>query len=201
MSVIAVIPARGGSRRIPRKNIKDFYGQPIIAYSIQKAQESGLFDHIVVSTDDDEIALISEAYGAKVHRRDPALGVDEVGTQEVVKECLQAMGLTDADKIEHKVCCIYATSPLMSVEDLTDGYYVLGDDFDPSDTFVFSVGYPELRDAGQFYWGLAKEFLRGTPLINSGTRLIHVADERICDINTPEDWKRAMQMYVRLEDA
>ena len=197
MSIIAIIPARGGSQRIPRKNIKDFYGQPIIAYSIQKAQESGLFDHIVVSTDDDEIALISEAYGAKVHRRDPALGADEVGTQEVVRECLMAMGITIADK--HIACCIYATSPLMSVEDLRGGYSLLV--ASNMATFVFSVGYPELRDAGQFYWGRACDFIDEIPLINEYTRMIHVADERICDINTPEDWKRAMKMYARLDDA
>jgi CMP-N-acetylneuraminic acid synthetase len=198
MSVIAVIPARGGSQRIPRKNIKDFYGQPIIAYSIQKAQESGLFDHIVVSTDDDEISMIAEAYGAKVHRRDPAYGADEVGTQEVVKECLLAMGL-DGQFSAHVACCIYATSPLMDVLDMVIGYQILTEYNEAS--FVFSVGYPELRDAGQFYWGWARDFINEVPLINSETRMIHVADERICDINTPEDWKRAMKMYARLDDA
>jgi N-acylneuraminate cytidylyltransferase len=199
MSIIAIIPARGGSQRIPRKNIKDFYGQPIIAYSIQKAQESGLFDHIVVSTDDDEISLIAEAYGAKVHRRDPAYGADEVGTQEVVRECLLAMGLGSNDQATHMACCIYATSPLMSVEDLRDGYQVLA--VNNLVTFVFSVGYPELRDAGQFYWGRACDFIDEIPLINEYTRMIHVADERICDINTHEDWKRAMKMFARLDDA
>jgi N-acylneuraminate cytidylyltransferase len=198
MSVIAIIPARGGSQRIPRKNIKDFYGQPIIAYSIQKAQESGLFDHIVVSTDDDEISMIAEAYGAKVHRRDPAYGADEVGTQAVVRECLMAMGLAVGGCDEHSACCIYATSPLMSVADLTDGFQVLNT---PATSFVFSVGYPELRDAGQFYWGWACDFVLDVPLINEYTRMIHVADERICDINTPEDWKRAMKMYARLDNA
>jgi N-acylneuraminate cytidylyltransferase len=199
VSVIAIIPARGGSQRIPRKNIKDFWGQPIIAYSIQKAQESGLFDHIVVSTDDDEISMIAEAYGAKVHRRDPALGVDEVGTQEVVKECLQAMGLTVED-YTHYACCIYATSPLMDVEDLRLGYHLAIGEIDET-TFVLSAGYPELRDAGQFYWGSVTHFISGEPLIGCATRVIHVADERICDINTPEDWKRAMKMYARLDDA
>jgi N-acylneuraminate cytidylyltransferase len=198
MSVIAIIPARGGSQRIPRKNIKDFYGQPIIAYSIQKAKESGLFDHIVVSTDDDEISMIAESYGAKVHRRDPAYSADEVGTQEVVRECLLAMGL-DKNSLGHIACCIYATSPLMSVEDLRDGYHMMTDFTDTA--FAFSVGYPNLRDAGQFYWGWARDFINEVPLINSQTRMIHVADERICDINTPEDWKRAMKMYARLDDA
>jgi len=198
MSVIAIIPARGGSQRIPRKNIKDFYGQPIIAYSIQKAQESGLFDHIVVSTDDDEIAMVAEAYGAKVHRRDPAYGVDDVGTQEVVRECLTAMGLGLHDEVDHIACCIYATSPLMSVEDLEMGHLLLQS---KGAAYVFSVGYPELRDAGQFYWGRTYCFIASVPLINPDTRMIHVADERICDINTPDDWIRAMLMYARLEDA
>ena len=142
--------------------------------------------------------MIAEAYGAKVHRRDPAYGADEVGTQEVVRECLLAMGLGERS-FSHTACCIYATSPLMSVADLTDGYQILTGNH--AITFVFSVGYPDLRDAGQFYWGRACDFIDEIPLINEYTRMIHVADERICVINTHEDWKRAMKMFARLDDA
>lgn len=194
-NVICVIPARGGSQRIPRKNVKDFYGYPIIAYSIKKAQESGLFDHIIVSTDDDEIALIAEGYGAKVHRRVPELAVDDVGTQEVMCECLAAIGATGPDDI---ACCVYATAPLMSVQDLHMGYDILRL-FRGHTTFVFSVGYPNLRDAGQFYWGWAQDFVCETPLINEYTRMVHVDDSRICDINTHADWMEALRKYAELQ--
>ena len=193
-NVICVIPARGGSQRIPRKNIKDFYGKPIIAYSIEAAHYTGLFDHVIVSTDDDEISLIAEGYGAKVHRRAAWASADDVGTQEVMRDCLAAIGATGPDDI---ACCLYATAPLMDVEDLRMGHDILRD-FGRT-TFVFSVGYPNLCDAGQFYWGWARDFLCGTPLINQYTRLVHVAPERICDINTPADWMEALRKYAELQ--
>jgi len=194
--VIAVIPARGGSQRIPRKNIKLFDGAPIIAYSIWKAKECGLFDEIIVTTDDDEMITIALECGAtSVWLRDPELGKDEVGTQAVVAECLKGTGHTDRDTI---ACCIYATAPLMSVKDLTAGYDVLTNA--PFCSYVFSVGYPNLRDAGQFYWGKAYDFVRNVPLVNIHTHLIHVRDERVCDINTQEDWDRALEMYYALRD-
>lgn len=195
-NVICVIPARGGSQRIPRKNVKDFYGYPIIAYSIKKAQESGLFDHIIVSTDDDEIALIAEGYGAKVHRRAEWAGADDVGTQEVVRECLMAIGADNEDDI---ACCIYATAPLMDVQDLLMGLSLLEWIHYGKTTFAFSVGYPPLQDAGQFYWGWAKDFIDETPLINPYTRMVHVAPERICDINTHADWMEALRKFAELQ--
>lgn len=192
-NTICVIPARGGSQRIPRKNVKDFYGNPIIAYSIMNAGQLGVFDHIIVSTDDDEISLIAEGYGAKVHRRDPAYGADDVGTQAVVRECLMAIGATGADDI---ACCIYATAPLLDVEDLDMGHRLLCGEINTS--FVFSAGYPPLQDAGQFYWGWARCFIDETPLVGPGTRLVHVAPERVCDINTHADWTEALRKYAVL---
>ena len=193
-NVICVIPARGGSQRIPRKNIKDFYGKPIIAYSIEAAHYTGLFDHVIVSTDDDEISLIAEGYGAKVHRRAEWAGADDVGTQEVVRECLMAIGADGPDDI---ACCIYATAPLMCVQDLHMGYDILKL-YRGYTSFVFSVGYPNLRDAGQFYWGWAQDFVYETPLINEHTRMVQVDESRICDINTPADWMEALRKYVEL---
>ena len=190
---ICIIPARGGSTRIPRKNIKLFHGQPIIGHSIEKAQQSELFDRIIVSTDDGEIAEVAKMYEAEVWHRDPAFGANEVGTQDVVAECVDGVGIqippTDV------VCCLYATVPLMSVHDLTLGYYLLSS---MGTAFVLSVGYPPLQDAGQFYWGMARDFGR-VPLIGPRTKMVHVDETRVCDINTPEDWARAEQMYLGLE--
>lgn len=192
---ICVIPARGGSQRILQKNVKPFFGKPIIAYSIEAAKQSGLFDRIVVSTDDLAIKLIALHYGAEVWMRDPRFGADDVGTQDVVKECLKGMQI----KYDSMVCCLYATAPLMSLYDLRHGFYVACGK--SAYTYVMSVGYSPLQDAGQFYWGQQRAFVSGTPLINVETRMIHVDASRVCDINTPEDWVRAEQMFIELQDA
>lgn len=194
MSVIAVIPARGGSTRIPHKNIKLFRDKPIIAYSILAAKASGLFDHIVVSTDDETIAVIAQNWGAIPHMRDPYYGKNEVGTQAVMRECLFKMGLKVQDK--HVACCIYATAPLMSVADLSRGYiWLMGT---AHSAYAFSVGTDPLQDAGQFYWGKTAAFLTDTPLIGPSTIMVPVMANRVCDINTPADWKRALRMYEAL---
>jgi pseudaminic acid cytidylyltransferase len=197
LGTVAVIPARGGSRRIPRKNIKEFHGKPIIAYSIEKAQESELFRHIVVSTDDTEIADIARQYGAKVHKRSAEYARDEVGTQVVMGQVLRDIKLR-----AYIACCIYPTSPLMRVEDLIRGYEELGYH---EAYYTMSIGYPPLCDAGQFYWGFAKNFIEGLPLFGAklyGPRTIPilVPSEHICDINTPEDWAIAETMYGRLHE-
>lgn len=194
MSTICIIPARGGSKRIPRKNIKLFHDKPIMAYSIMKARESGLFDRIIVSTDDGEIADVARLYGAEVYDRDPAYADDFTGTQAVVAECLRGIQAEALDT----VCCIYATAPLMDVRDLCRGHMMFtGYDGCQAD-FVMSVGYPPLQDAGQFYWGLAFSFLHGVPLINQHTRMVHIDENRVCDINTMDDWDRAIKMYEEL---
>jgi len=196
MSVIAIIPARGGSQRIPRKNVKHFHGKPIIAYSIAKAKESGLFDRIIVTTDDANIAAVATHYGAEVWlRSEEFYGRDSTGTQEVVKECLEGIGATSFDV----VCCIYATAPLMSVQDLCRGYLILDGWRGDNVTYVMSVGYPPLSDAGQFYWGMAFSFMDSIPLISPHTRLIHVDENRVCDINNEGDWVRAVNMYEDLK--
>ena len=189
MKPIAIIPARGGSQRIPRKNIKDFHGQPIIAYSIQAAKESGLFSEVVVSTDDAEIGAIALQYGASVHKRDTYYAQDEVGTQEVVRQYLE-----DIDQaLPEYVCCIYATAPLMRIEDLYKGYQevVLGYNF----KYAMSVRADVLADAGQFYWGTVGAFWGDEPLIGPGTAMIPVPDSHVCDINTIVDWADAVRKY------
>lgn len=195
MSNICIIPARGGSHRIPGKNIKEFYGKPIISYSIAKAQQSGLFDRIIVSTDDQEIADIAVYWGAEVWRRGLGYGIDCVGTQAVVKECLDGIGAEGFDN----VCCLYATAPLMNIKDLCHGYLLITSAGVGVVDFAMSVGYPNLHDAAQFYWGKAFAFMDELPLISDRTRLVLVDADRVCDINTPDDWDRAINMYGRLE--
>lgn len=193
MKTICIIPARGGSTRIPRKNIKVFMGKPIIAYSIEAAKESGLFDEIYVSTDDAIIAQIAMDYGAKVLDRPKELAVNEVGTQEVIGKACEQLGLGRADM----VCCIYPTSPMMSVEDLERGLVALNT---YAYDFTMSVGAEPLRDAAQFYWGTVHAFTGGIPLIDEWTGMIPIDENRICDINTMSDFVKAERMYKELHE-
>ena len=141
---VAIIPARGGSKRIPRKNVKDFCGKPMIAWSIEAALESGCFDHIIVSTDDPEIAAVAEKYGAEVpFTRPKELADDHTATRPVinhaVEEASQLWGMPDY------ICCIYATAPFMLAEDLKRAFTTLEE---THADFVFSAGrfaYPIQR--------------------------------------------------------
>lgn len=201
---VAIIPARGGSRRIPRKNIRMFHGKPIIAYSIQTAQlatEDGhrpLFDDIWVSTDDEEIAEVARRYGAKVLMRDPRLAQNDVGTQMVM-----AHALTDISKKLHErayyACCIYATCPMLTNGDLERGWRALIGT--TRARYAFAVcDEPHFGPAGYFYWGVADAFMNDEPLVSERSLIIPIAPERCVDINTPEDWQRAEQMYAALEE-
>src|SRR5208283_4279689 len=185
---IAVIPARGGSKRIPKKNIRPFAGKPIIAYSIESAIESGLFERIIVSTDDPEIANVAVELGAEAPFMRPAtLADDHTGTNAVVKHAVA--WAIDHDRVVTHACCIYATAPFIQASQLREGFASLlaGDK-----AFAFSVTsypfpiqralrvssegvvepmFPEhvlsrsqdlepaYHDAGQFYWGTAAAFL------------------------------------------
>lgn len=184
MTAIAVIPARGGSRRIPHKNIRLFHGKPIIAYSIEAANASGLFERVVVSTDDREIGAIARAAGAFVFARDADDG--ERGTQGVTAEVLRDMSGADY------ACCIYATAPLMRLKSLVEAAGMLR----PYTAYVYSVcGW---RDAAQFYWGHSAAFLEGVPLEHWSSQRYGITEERYCDINTEADWARAEAMYAEL---
>lgn len=199
---IAIIPARGGSTRIPGKNKRLFHGKPILAHSIDTARRSKLFHEIVVSTDDQDIVAIAKAYGAKVHMRPAAYCRNEVGTQEVMKIALRWWSVCHPNRLPELACCIYATAPLMTEEDLKNGLNMLKVADEP---YVHSAGLqpPELwdgdqrtlhTDAGQWYWGRAKAFLAGTPL-QGNTQHWVLPEGRVCDINTEEDWQRAERMY------
>jgi N-acylneuraminate cytidylyltransferase len=217
---IAVIPARGGSKRIPRKNIKPFYGKPMIAWSIEAAKASGLFDRIIVSTDDNEIAAVARQWGAEVpFMRPPSLADDHAGTAPVIAHATRwAM---DAGVDVDAVCCIYATAPFIQVTDLRQGlqelesgnweYVFTATDFAapifrsfervveggvqmffPEHTLTRSQDLPvALHDAAQFYWGRTSAWLEEKRVFDRHTMPLIIPRWRVQDIDTPEDWERA----------
>ena len=188
MTAICIIPARGNSQRIPKKNIKHFYGRPIIAYSILRARSSACFDRIVVSTDDEQTAKIARFYGAEVHARSEHGARDDTGTQEVMTEVLMDLKINTG-----LACCIYPCAPLIHDGDLMIAKRWLEDDL--TMFYVMTVGANPLRDAGQWYFGQAVAFFNRAALIGKYTRLFRLPDARVCDINTMDDWGRATKLY------
>ena len=191
MSAVAIIPARGGSQRIPRKNVRDFCGRPIIEYSIETAIKSELFDKVVVSTDDEEIGEISRKAGALVMFRPPCDG--SMGTQEVARLVLHQLPIMSTT-----ACVIYATSPLLLPDDLKDGLAALQE---PGRQFAMSVCDSPLADAGCYYWGWYESFMFGLPLIAPHTAMVPLPADRVCDINTLADWSAATYLYQALRRA
>lgn len=184
MSAIAIIPARGGSKRIPRKNIRLFHGKPIIAYSIEAAKSSGLFDGIFVSTDDEEIGRISEEEGARWHLRPEELSDDETGTQAVASECLKTL-CNYGDLVPSHVCCIYPAAPTMIGADIGAVYAMSR--MDDWKRIMYVKGW--------LYWGTAKRFIK-CPELESTDQRIDLVPHRWIDINTEDDWQRAEAMYA-----
>ena len=191
MNSVAIIPARGGSLRIPRKNIRPFCGRPIIEYSIETAIKSELFDTVVVSTDDEEIGEISRKAGALVMFRPPCDG--SMGTQEVARLVLHQLPIMSTT-----ACVIYATSPLLLPDDLKDGLAALKE---PGRQFAMSVCDSPLADAGCYYWGWYESFMFGLPLIAPHTAMVPLPADRVCDINTLADWSAATYLYQALRRA
>lgn len=189
MSRLAIIPAKGGSIRLPRKNMKAFHGKPIIQYSIDAAKASGLFERVIVSTDDRQIAELAEDLGAIAMMRPRTLS--EVGTQELAAYVLKQGQVPDF------ACVIYATAPMLEPEDLKEGWRAMV----RGRALAFAVGTEPLRDAGAFYFGRSWAFLDGVPLIGPDTALIPIPECRVCDINTAEDFSRAEAMYAKLHPA
>src|SRR6185295_2759345 len=144
-NALAIIPARGGSKRIPRKNIRPFLGKPIIAYSIEAAISSGLFDEVMVSTDDEEIATIARSYGATVpFMRSKENADDFATTRAVILEVLKKYSAEHAAKFEF-ACCIYPTSPLIHIGQLQKGLKMLKEQKYTSVSPIVSFGYPIWR--------------------------------------------------------
>lgn len=224
---VAIIPARGGSKRIPRKNIRDFCGKPIICWSIEMAQQSDCFDKVVVSTDDNEIASVAKECGAEVpFMRPQALSDDYTGTGAVMKHAVDWLA-ADGNKLE-LACCLYPTAPFVTSEDLHAGLKLIRKlDVD----FVFSVtsyAFPIQRalklnknarvemfdsenfmsrsqdlteawhDAGQFYWGTVQAWTNQNVIFSKKSTVVKLPRHRVQDIDTFEDWTTAEWMFRRL---
>ena len=221
---LAVIPARGGSKRIPRKNIKSFCGRPMLAWSIDAAINAGCFDKIVVSTDDEEIAQVAISCGAEVpFLRPNELSGDFVATIPVVSHAIE--WFRSRGEWPVAVCCIYATAPFMRAEDLLrglQGFETTGADYAFSVTsYEFPVqrairiaksGRVEMlfsdhfntrsqdleetyHDAAQFYWGKAQAWLTGKVIVSDAAVPVILPRHRVQDIDSPEDWERAEWMF------
>ena len=221
---LAIIPARGGSKRIPRKNIKMFAGKPMIAWSIEAARQSGCFDSIVVSTDDDEIAEIAQASGAEVpFMRPRELADDQTGTIPVISHAIEWYGAHR--EMPTEVCCIYATAPFIQADEISKGLCAL---LDAACSYAFSVTtYPSpiqrafrldqngrvemfqpesfnarsqdlevaYHDAAQFYWGRASAWLAEEQVFGPGASVVMLPRYRVQDIDTEEDWIRAEYLF------
>jgi pseudaminic acid cytidylyltransferase len=221
---VAIIPARGGSKRIPRKNVRPFHGKPVIAWSIEAAQSSGLFDEVMVSTDDAEIADVATQCGASVpFLRQPATADDHATITDVLREVLQTY--RDRGREFDTACCLYATAPFITADDLRAGQAVLtGQHRDvvipvcrydapiwrsmardddgrlsrnfPDHEFTRSQDLPAAYfDAGHWVWVRVAPFLAGGPLMGANTGSIVLPAERVQDIDTEEDWVRAERKF------
>jgi pseudaminic acid cytidylyltransferase len=225
---LCVIPARGGSKRIPRKNIKEFVGQPIISYSIKVAIASNCFDRIIVSTDDAEISEVAKSFGAEVpFHRSQELSDDYAGIMPVIKHAIEWFDNHEQSPTE--VCCIFATAPFVQVDALRNAYEQMrhenADYCFSLTSFAFPIQraikltpekrinmfYPDYyekrsqdlveayHDAGQFYWGKAEAFRLQQPLFSSAASPYILPRHLVQDIDSKEDWKRAELMFQVLK--
>ena len=222
---IALIPARGGSKRIPRKNIRPFAGRPMIGWPIAAARASGLFDHVIVSTDDEEIAEVARAQGAEVpFIRPDHLADDFTPAREAIVDAVETMEEIVGQKVE-RLCCIYATAAFVQAADLQQARRTL--DGVAEGGFVFAAAsYPHpvhramtegeagigmlfpdyaktrtqdlpeaFHDAGMFYWGRRDAFVSRAPMFNPASRPHVMPRQRALDIDTPQDWDFAEALF------
>lgn len=225
---VAVIPARGGSKRIPRKNIKLFHGKPMIAWSIDAAVKSGCFDRVIISTDDEEIACVARKLGAETPFMRPSeLADDFAGTLPVMRHAVE--WLSQQEQAPNRVCCIYATAPFIQAEDIIAGLDQLTTSqcdyaftvtsypapiqrafritdkqriamFDPDQYTTRSQDLEiAYHDAAQFYWGTSAAWLEERALFSAGSTPIVLPRCRVQDIDTPEDWERAEILFNQLQ--
>jgi pseudaminic acid cytidylyltransferase len=225
---LAIITARGGSKRIPRKNIKTFLGQPIIKYSIEAARNAGCFDEVMVSTDDQEIAAMSMAMGALVpFQRSETTSDDYSTTADVITEVLQAY--VKIGKEFDFCCCIYPTAPFVTAEKLNNAYNDLVETGAESVIPIVRFGFPILRsfkiedglvkmnwpeyitarsqdfppafhDCGQFYFLRVNSFLKNKKLFTDFTIPVEMPESEVQDIDNEEDWKLAEIKYTFLQE-
>ncbi len=226
---LCVIPARGGSKRILRKNIKSFCGQPMIGYSIRAALDSQCFDQVIVSTDDIEIAEVAKSFGAEVpFMRPDELANDYTATISVIKHAIE--WFDEQGQSPEEVCCLYATAPFVTSENIQKAYLQLlknrAEYCFTATSFSFpiqraikinqnsevSMFYPEhfntrsqdleeaYHDAGQFYWGRARAFKDGLSFFSEVATPFILPRYLVQDIDTLEDWIRAESMYRVLQE-
>ena len=223
MKNLCIIPARGGSKRIPRKNIKTFLGKPIIAYSIEAALDSGIFDEVMVSTDDEEFAGIARKYGASVpFLRSEATANDYATTVDVLLEVIEQYKLRG--KIFESICCLYSTAPFVTSDRLKEAYSKLSDKIDACFTMVeysypiqrslrineegqVEIKYPEYlksrtqdlekvyHDAGQFYFVKTDTLLNEKTVWCKRTAPLVLSELEVQDLDTLTDWKLAQMKY------
>ena len=225
MTATAIIPARGGSKRIPRKNIRQFHGRPMIAWTIDTAINSGLFSNVIVSTDDAEIAAIAQEHGAQVPFLRPAdFSNDYATTKDVMRHAVTWLA---KNQIESDfVCCLYATAPFLQAEDVVKGlralqestadyaYAVTEFDYSPHRALIknqngqVSLEKPELaavrsqdlpslvHDAGQFYWAKTETWLTQQEVLSSAGIGIEIPRSQAQDIDNEEDWKLAEALFI-----
>ena len=227
MKTVAIIPARGGSKRIPRKNIKLFAGLPIIAYSIKAAQQCQLFSRVVVSTDSEEIARVARDYGAEVPFMRPIeLADDFTGTDAVILHALN--WLAEHGGAPEYFCCIYPTAPFLRPEYLRRGFELLVAQNAVTAFSVTTYPYtifrslkmnqrgrlemlwpenfgkrsqdlpPVYHDAGQFYWGKTDRYVREKRILSSDALPIVIPRSLVQDIDTLEDWQQAELIHAAL---
>ncbi|MDA3967178.1 MULTISPECIES: pseudaminic acid cytidylyltransferase [Helicobacter] len=214
---ICIIPARGGSKRIPKKNIKDFLGKPIIAYSIDNAIKSGIFDAVYVSSDDDEILEVGLKFGATPLKRDSKLSDDYTGTREVIEDAINKLSFSGI------ACCLYATAPLLKSEKLKEAFNVVDDNYvlsvveysySPLRSFMIQNGKNEMlfkdrfnmrsqdlnsiyHDAGQFYFAKSSTWITKHNIFEDSKSII-LDELEVQDIDTLNDWKLAEMKYSLL---
>lgn len=223
MSLIAIITARGGSKRIPKKNIKDFCGKSIIAYSIEAALQSGIFEEVMVSTDSEEIAAVAKRYGANVpFMRSERTSNDWATTADVLKEVIGEYSVQERNF--DMICCIYPTAPFITAKKLKEAKDILeqanGDALIPIVKFSYPpqrgviicnervvYKYPELEDSrsqdlepmyhdcGQFYFCRTEAFLKYGTLVPPDTIPMIMSEEEVQDIDSPSDWMLAELKY------
>jgi pseudaminic acid cytidylyltransferase len=220
---MAVIPARGGSKRIPRKNIKEFAGKPMLAWAILAAKAAGVFERILVSTDSEEIAATALSWGAEVpFMRPETLADDHTPTAPVILHAITELIASGA--VPTYACCIYPTAPFLQADDLRHGLQLMRASNAPAAISVTSFDFPILRafrecpdgslafnwpehemtrsqdlpdffhDAGQFCWVDVTRFMAEKRMIMPGTIPVKLPRKRVQDVDTPEDWEAAELM-------
>lgn len=225
MSNIAIIPARGGSKRIPRKNIKPFCGKPVIAYSVEAALQSNLFEEVMVSTEDEEIAEVAKQYGAKVpFLRSKKNADDYATTMDVIKEVIESY--KKINRSFENGCCIYSTAPFITVSLLNEAFNKLVKNNFDSVLPIVKYSYPIWRslkmkddrilmwwpenvhkrsqdlpaayhDAGQFYWFNVERAMQHETLLSNNASAIIIDEMQVHDIDSVSDWEIA-EMKFRL---